>query len=593
MDPIDAGVRRARRRLRSRLFLHAATRGVFIGAILILIYTILDRLVFVGFHPLAAAGVLIGAPLVGSLLLAVLRLPGRHSAAVSLDERFDLKERVATAVSLEGDATPIADAVRADARERLRRLDLKRGMPVRLPTSFVWLVPLLLVLALLASTDLLPYVDVFNRAEAMDRLAKEQEQVKVRGKKLLEKREELRKKAERKRLPEVEKTLREWERLAQDLQENPNSRRDALVKMSKLADRIREKRNSSEFQTAAGMAKALSLRAKPSKLTREIQSALAKGDLKAAAAAMDALQKKLESGEISSEMMKALKEELQSLSLDLQAAPELAGALEEAAQDLADDDLQAALQDLEEAEIDLEELAKAFEEMAMLEEMLEDLEDQKRDLILDEEDLAALEAEICSDCGGTMEEAWKDLQPQGPQPGDPQGDQQGEAGECPSCEGKGGDCPDCNGTGKTPGKGSAKGSNKGGHGKQGEGGQSAEGKKKTRLVCRRCLLSKQRQYGEGFGGPGRGKGGTPPDEIDEPVEFEKKKIKGQMGRGKIVGEFFVKGAQVKGEVTEEFSEVVGEARQEAADALSKERIPQGYRNFVREYFNSLDAEGED
>jgi hypothetical protein len=94
----------------------------------------------------------------------------------------------------------------------------------------------------------------------------------------------------------------------------------------------------------------------------------------------------------------------------------------------------------------------------------------------------------------------------------------------------------------------------------------------------------------GMGGPGRGQGGEAPEEPYSDVDWEKSKIRGKMGRGRIVGEMFVKGAQVKGEATEEYVEVLGEARQEAADALSKERIPRGCRDYVREYFNELDPE---
>ncbi len=84
-----------------------------------------------------------------------------------------------------------------------------------------------------------------------------------------------------------------------------------------------------------------------------------------------------------------------------------------------------------------------------------------------------------------------------------------------------------------------------------------------------------------------------PEEPDSWVKYKKVKIKGKVGRGKIIGEILVDGPQAKGEISEEYIEIVGEARQEAADALSKQRIPQGYRDFIREYFNSLDSGGDE
>ncbi|MCZ6688475.1 MAG: hypothetical protein O7H41_02610 [Planctomycetota bacterium] len=577
MDPILSGVKRARGRLIAQVLIGAATRGALIGAILALIYVVIDRLVFVGVSPLIAVASLMGGPVLICLFLAMFKLPDRAASAVALDVQFDLKERVATAISLEGENTAVAEAVREDARSRIRALDLDTGLPVRFPRELGWMAAILLLLALLAGA--LPYVDVFARAEARDRIVSEKREVKLQAKSLLEKRKKLVKKLGDKKLKDVKKVLKEWERVALDLANNPGSRKKALVKLSKLTDSIREKKNQSRFKSLGRIAKALSKHAGSLPFTKELRSALRKGDMKSALKALAALKEKLKNGDLSAEMKEQLKKELKSLSIDLAAAPKLSNSFDSAANDIADDDLQSALEGLEDAEMSLEEMADSLEEFALLEEALAGLEDQRMDPFLDEEDLAALEIEICEDCGGDLEEAWKALGLED------FGLKAAGDGECKDCGGKGGDCKSCGGSGKAKahaGKAGGKGAGKG-------KGSAKRGK----VVCRRCLLGGGRGHGPGMGGPGRGRGGQAPEEPDSWVKYKKVKIKGKVGRGKIIGEILVDGPQAKGEISEEYIEIVGEARQEAADALSKQRIPQGYRDFIREYFNSLDSGGDE
>lgn len=587
MDPILAGVGRVRRRLAAQAYVLGITRGFLIGVLLTLAYVVVDRLVFVGIDLLLATSILMGLPLLGSVIFTTFRLPGRLAAALSLDLRYDLKERVSTAIALGDDPSPVAEAVRADARRRVQELNLSKKTPVMLGGEIRWLAGALIALAIIASPGVLPYFDLFQRAEARERVLKEHDEVKLQAKSLLKKREQLLKKIGDKKLDDVKEALKEWERIALDLQKKPGGRKNALIKMSKLSDAIREKKNSGKFRSLDGIAKALSKNARSSAITKDIQAALKKGDMKAAVEALKALKDKLKNGNLSDEDKAKLAGELKTLSLDLSAAPNLAESLDEAAMDIADDELQAALQDLDEAEMSLEELADAFEELALLEEALAGLESQKKDF-WDAGDLADLDIEICEDCGGNLEDALEDLDLEvfGP----------GPEGDCSACKGKGGDCKECGGTGKSKahagkgkgGKGAGKG--KSGLGK-GKGGGKGKGKGAGKLSCRRCLLAKRRGQG-GMGGPGRGQGGQIPDEPDLPGGFEKVKIKGKMGKGKIVGEMLVDGPQAKGEISAEAVEIVGEARQEAADALTKQRIPQGYREFIREYFDSLDPSAD-
>jgi hypothetical protein len=60
-----------------------------------------------------------------------------------------------------------------------------------------------------------------------------------------------------------------------------------------------------------------------------------------------------------------------------------------------------------------------------------------------------------------------------------------------------------------------------------------------------------------------------------------------MGKGKIVGSWFMKGEPPKGTASAEYSEVQRAAAEEAQEAMSKQKVPSEYRDYVREYFDSI------
>ena len=80
-------------------------------------------------------------------------------------------------------------------------------------------------------------------------------------------------------------------------------------------------------------------------------------------------------------------------------------------------------------------------------------------------------------------------------------------------------------------------------------------------------------------------------ELPDPnVDFEPSKIKGMQDKAKPLGLFFTRGAGKKGKSKVKAVEVVREFRQAAEDALTKERIPAGYKNYIRQYFNTIEPE---
>ena len=66
------------------------------------------------------------------------------------------------------------------------------------------------------------------------------------------------------------------------------------------------------------------------------------------------------------------------------------------------------------------------------------------------------------------------------------------------------------------------------------------------------------------------------------------RVKGKLGEGKMmeVGEVDSKPTPAKGYVP--YSEIYKDSKQQAEDALDKEEIPAGYREYVKNYFESID-----
>jgi hypothetical protein len=83
----------------------------------------------------AVVGGLTGAASLVALVVALLRAPTPVAVALSLDERFGLKERVTTSLMLrpEQAATPVGQALVADANARVAPLRVGDRFPVRLP----------------------------------------------------------------------------------------------------------------------------------------------------------------------------------------------------------------------------------------------------------------------------------------------------------------------------------------------------------------------------------------------------------------------------------------------------------------------------
>jgi len=66
------------------------------------------------------------------------------------------------------------------------------------------------------------------------------------------------------------------------------------------------------------------------------------------------------------------------------------------------------------------------------------------------------------------------------------------------------------------------------------------------------------------------------------------RIKGKMGEGKMVELGVTEGKPTPAKGYVPYSEIYKDSKQQAEDALDKEEIPSGYRDYVKNYFESID-----
>jgi hypothetical protein len=98
--------------------------------------------------------------------------------------------------------------------------------------------------------------------------------------------------------------------------------------------------------------------------------------------------------------------------------------------------------------------------------------------------------------------------------------------------------------------------------------------------------------GPGMGGTGMGRGNRVGELPDLNAGFKPTVLPGDLTKGKVLATILQKGApQDDAESTLEYvTEAFVEVRQEAEQALTKEEIPPGAKEFVRQYFGSLEPE---
>lgn len=387
-DPTRVLVEKQLGRVRRRLFLQVVVESVLLTAALGLLASMLWFLV----RPFAFDGSsatvrwsvpagLLGVSIVAGLILAWLRRPGVVASSLAMDERFGLKQRVTTFLTLPADAidTPAGQALLHDVTDKLSRLEVSGAFPLRVSLKQVLIPVGVFVLALLACV-FEPYLGALripSRASAEENRPKVndikdvQKQMDALKDKIEKRNQEEQIKSEE--LKEIEK---EFEKLIKDPIDgkDPEKVREQLDKMRNLEDKMKERLEGLREKTEKidrlkdqlkqlGMDKEkIAGKDGPAK---DFEDALMKGDLDKAKAALEKLIKDLKNDKLNPQEKKALADQFKKLQDQLQKL-------------MDNDDLMKQLKkDLKDGKITEEQLARELERFKDLQDLTDILGDAK------------------------------------------------------------------------------------------------------------------------------------------------------------------------------------------------------------------------
>ena len=464
MEEIKRQVGRAQRRLVLQQFLMVIGWSLFATLLIAVVGLAVPRLWAINVFKDTWDWSWIGGGIAAGLLVASVwtYIIGRTKldAAIELDKRFGLKERVSSTLALgpEELETEIGQALLVDAVRRVERIDVREQFQVS--PSWRFLLPLAPAIAL-AVLFFLPSAQMKQAGATTDQPTEIKKQIKTATKKLQEKLRENQKKAEALDLKDAE-ALKEIDRQLDKLGNKETAdRKEALLKINDLAKEI-EKRK----QELGGADK---LKKEFDKLKNiekgpadKMADALKEGDFGKAQEEMKKLKEDLKDGKLNEEdkaklgkQMEQLKEKIQQAMQDKKEAKErlqqqidqklAEGKVGEAAK------LQQQLDELEENDAQqqqmmqqladkLGECAKCMKEGGNPKEAMEKLDQLAQDLENMQEQLDQLE---------NLNEVLDQLA------------EAKEAMKCANCQGEG--CKECEGNGKDGkgGKGKGKGNGKG------------------------------------------------------------------------------------------------------------------------------------
>ena len=244
-------VKRVRRRLLFQVVAESLLLGWALGFMLTTLWFLVRPFAFAGLGETvrwSVPGVLLGISTAAGLLLAWLRRPNLVVSSMALDEKFELKERVTTLLTLPNEQvdTPVGHALLHDVTEHLTKLRVASEFPLRISWRRLLMPAGALALAVLAAVvdPMLANIKFSNRPPiAEQRKAtniddKEIQQQLDKLKKIIAERG-LRRSSKSEELKELEK---EFEKLInQPLEKNGEKIRERINEMRKLEDNMKER----------------------------------------------------------------------------------------------------------------------------------------------------------------------------------------------------------------------------------------------------------------------------------------------------------------------------------------------------------------
>lgn len=555
MDQIREQVKRAQRRLSMELFVNRLLRYLFVTLVLAVVAIAVPKIWdasgwFTDGVPANWSFACILAGIASGLLFAIgwtwLRGRSELEAAVEIDRRYGLKERVASSLSLTPEVaeTAAGQALLTDAMRAVGRIDVDDQFKIRFQQR-AWLpvVPALLAIVLAM------FVDNQSAQSNVDPqapvLTKEQRDNAAR--KLRERLEKRREEAAKKGLKDAEGLFRELEKQTEKMTEAKDAdRKRSLVKINDLAKQLEKRRQQlgGQQQLRKQLEKLNSMNKGPAD---KMVDAMKKGDFKAAKQELQKLKQQLENGKLDKQAKQELQQQLKQIQQKMNEAKEARQqAMEELKKQIEQQkqqgnlskagELQQKLDQMQQQQNQANKMDQLAQKMGELQQKMQQGDAQGAADALNDmmKQMDQLQQEMAE--GELLDMAMDQLE------------MAKDAMGCQACQGMG--CQACQG-----------------------GGMGGD------------------QFSENGGnGLGAGRGfGPRPDEKND-VSFRDSRVRAKPGRGAavVVGE--ADGPNIRGLVAESIKERMATDASKPADPLAVEQLPKSRREHAEEYFNSLRGE---
>jgi uncharacterized coiled-coil DUF342 family protein len=333
---------------------------------------------------LAIAGGLFAGATIAGMTTALLRAPPKLAAALLLDERFDLKERVTTSLTLAPfqQTTSAAQALLADVNQRVGQLDVRSRFPVRVS----WIASIAPACAALIALAAFYYQPSSTLATSLAKDTKTQpppNAAEIEQKlNQLKKRPAEKRPVERVMSDELKRIEAELDQIANRPRATKDQLKERIKEMTALEDRLknREKemadRSRSLKQQLQQMDRMAGKSGDQDGPAKDLKKALSQGNLEQAKEEMEKLGKKLrENGLTAKEkeqlakQLKNMKEELERMAQQKDKAEQLKKLHQEGKLDA--EALKRELARLEEDSKKLQDLQKLAQQLGQAQKSLQ------------------------------------------------------------------------------------------------------------------------------------------------------------------------------------------------------------------------------
>ena len=535
MDILRQQIHRAGRRLALQRFLSLVWWHLFAALLLAAGLVGLDHFYPLGVKPLVWPAGALGLGIVSAVVWAFATRRDDLEAALEIDRRFGLKERVSSTLALGPEQldTPAGKALVDDAAKRVARLHVAEQFRLRL-SRWAWLPLAPGAAAFLLALFLHPAVGENLVGGSTEK--KEQKTVKTAVKNVTRKFTDQKKKAAEKNLKLAEEAFAKLEAGLKRLdKDTPADRKQALVELNDVKKELEKRR------AELGGGEKLQEQLKQLKDIHQgpadkLADAMRAGDFKAAQNELKELRDKLAKGDLDEKAKDELTKQLDQME---QKLTQLSKAHEQLKQDLqkqiAEKKAKGQKKEAEELQKQLSKLQKQGPQMEQLKKMADQLGECSK--CMKQGDQAGAQAAMDG-----MKQQLDELAEQAEEMAmlDEEMDELDEAKDAMNCK-------ECNGEG-----------------------------------CAACRGDKPGMMGMGRG---RGQGARPED--PHKTGFYDTKVKQKLGKGAAVVTELVDGPNVKGQIEQEVQTQFEAAKADQADPLTGQQMPRAYREHTKKYFDAL------